>query len=62
MTGVAYKEIVINDICHYKVRSNITVGLALMFRYSIFVLNITPIYAYLYTYILSILYLYDYIF
>lgn len=52
MTGVAYKEIVINDICHYKVQPNIIVRLALLFRYSIiysiYLLYITPTYAYIY--------------
>lgn len=33
MTGAEYKELIITDICRYKVETGITVHLALMFRY-----------------------------
>lgn len=33
MTGIEYKEMIITDICRFKVQTNIIVPLALMFRY-----------------------------
>jgi len=33
MTGADYKEMIITDICRFKVQPNISVALALMFRY-----------------------------
>lgn len=35
MTGIEYKEMIITDICRFKVQTNIIVPLALMFRYFI---------------------------
>jgi len=36
MTGADYKEMIITDICRFKVQPNISVALALMFRYFLF--------------------------
>lgn len=33
ITGTEFKEMIITDICRFKVQTNITVALALMFRY-----------------------------
>jgi len=33
MSGADYKEMIITDICRFKVQPNISVALALMFRY-----------------------------
>jgi len=33
MTGADYKEMIITDICRFKVQPNISVALAVMFRY-----------------------------